>query len=326
MSGLKCKHITLLVTNRCDLKCRNCYVNQGAADFPQEYFEVRVLEPLKRLGGSSIGFSGGEPLLHPSILQMIEKSAGSGLVTSLVTNGMSLDTSRIQALEQAGLNRLQISLDGARKDSNDTVRGEGVFEKVTQEVLPLLHYSKIKVTLVATPNPWLLKELDEYISLAVRLKIKYIYFRRCVSGGVLDDEKRRLYREFLVKILKLQKEYARNLTIMCGDPLIVLERDITPNKKMFAGCAAGVTSLAVNESGKIMPCTRLPVELGNVSEDKLETIWKEHEVLKKLRFRCLEGQCGDCSYQYLCGGCRADAYFYQGNYLADDPLCSLYEF
>jgi len=68
------------------------------------------------------------------------------------------------------------------------------------------------------------------------------------------------------------------------------------------------------------------VELGNVLEDGLETIWKEHEVLQKLRFRCLEGRCGGCSYQYLCGGCRADAFFYQGNYLADDPLCGLQKF
>ena len=326
MSGLKCKHITLLVTNQCDLKCRKCYVDQGAEYFPQEYFEASILEPLKKLGGRSIGFSGGEPLLHPLILQMIERSAGSGLVTSLVTNGMSLDISKIKALEQAGLNRIQISLDGARKDSNDAVRGEGVFEKVTQEVLPLFNHSKIKVTLAATPNPWLLKELDEYISLAVKLNIKYIYFSRCVNGVMLDEDKRWIYRKFLERILILQEKYTGILTIMCGDPLIVLEKNITPNKKMFAGCAAGITSLAVNESGMIMPCTRLPVELGNVLEDGLETIWKEHEVLQKLRFRCLEGRCGGCSYQYLCGGCRADAFFYQGNYLADDPLCGLQKF
>ena len=56
--------------------------------------------------------------------------------------------------------------------------------------------------------------------------------------------------------------------------------------------------------------------------EELSYPWKNNEILRELRNKdILEGNCGECKYRYYCGGCRARAYGYTGNYLASDPGC-----
>ncbi|MEM3698869.1 MAG: SPASM domain-containing protein, partial [Archaeoglobaceae archaeon] len=74
-------------------------------------------------------------------------------------------------------------------------------------------------------------------------------------------------------------------------------------------------------NGDITPCVFFPLVVGNVRVDDLEELWKNNEVFEDLRNKDkLEG-CGNCDYRYVCGGCRARAYNYFGNYLKPDPGC-----
>jgi radical SAM protein with 4Fe4S-binding SPASM domain len=64
------------------------------------------------------------------------------------------------------------------------------------------------------------------------------------------------------------------------------------------------------------------VKAGNVREEPFEEIWKNSEVFLKLRdFSAYEGSCGKCEYIDICGGCRARAYYYTGNLMAEEPWC-----
>jgi len=61
--------------------------------------------------------------------------------------------------------------------------------------------------------------------------------------------------------------------------------------------------------------------VGNVREDNLEELWLHNHVFEDLRNKDLLEGCGNCSYRYVCGGCRARAYNYFGDYLKPDPGC-----
>jgi len=75
-------------------------------------------------------------------------------------------------------------------------------------------------------------------------------------------------------------------------------------------------------NGDLQPCVFFPLKVGNILEDDFEELWKKNEVLSNLRNKdILEGFCGKCDYRYYCGGCRARAYAYTGDYLAPDPGC-----
>jgi len=66
----------------------------------------------------------------------------------------------------------------------------------------------------------------------------------------------------------------------------------------------------------------MPIKVGNIREKPFLEIWRTSQVLRDLRDRSrLKGHCGECEYRYVCGGCRARAYGYFGDYDMPDPGC-----
>ncbi|RLE73061.1 MAG: radical SAM/SPASM domain-containing protein, partial [Thermoprotei archaeon] len=90
----------------------------------------------------------------------------------------------------------------------------------------------------------------------------------------------------------------------------------------IGGCGAGRAYIALEPNGDIQPCVFMPIKIGNILKDNFRDLWIHNEILNKLRNRdILIGKCGSCPYRYICGGCRARAYAYFGDYLAPDPGC-----
>ena len=87
------------------------------------------------------------------------------------------------------------------------------------------------------------------------------------------------------------------------------------------GCLAGLTYVSIIPDGDVWPCPYLPMKLGNVRETPFSEIWKNNPTLKKLREMEYTGACGVCEYKNTCGGCRARAYFYFDDFMAQEPWC-----
>jgi len=81
----------------------------------------------------------------------------------------------------------------------------------------------------------------------------------------------------------------------------------------------GIVFIAYN--GNVYPSGFLPFSVGNVREKSLVEIYREGELMKKLRSAEFEGRCGKCEFREICGGSRARAYAYSLNPLAEDPAC-----
>jgi MoaA/NifB/PqqE/SkfB family radical SAM enzyme len=77
---------------------------------------LRRIDRLAELGTSVITISGGEPLLHPDLDQIIQRIRSRGSIATLITNGYLLTPERIKLLNRAGLDHLQISIDNVRPD------------------------------------------------------------------------------------------------------------------------------------------------------------------------------------------------------------------
>jgi MoaA/NifB/PqqE/SkfB family radical SAM enzyme len=96
---------------RCNLSCAYCNeYDKGSAPVPTDLM-LRRVERLAALGTSAIDISGGEPLLHPDLDVIIRRIRERGIIAGLLTNGYLLTRERIERLNQAGLDRLQISID-----------------------------------------------------------------------------------------------------------------------------------------------------------------------------------------------------------------------
>ena len=76
----------------------------------------RRIDKLGALGTSVVTISGGEPLLHPELDDVIRRIRANGMIAGLITNGYLLVAERIQRLNRAGLEWLQISIDNVNPD------------------------------------------------------------------------------------------------------------------------------------------------------------------------------------------------------------------
>ena len=101
---------------RCNLACAYCNEYDRTSD-PVPVDEMkRRLDKLARLGTSVITISGGEPLMHPELDEIVAHVRRRGMIAGLITNGFYLTPKRIERLNRAGLQYLQISIDNVEPD------------------------------------------------------------------------------------------------------------------------------------------------------------------------------------------------------------------
>ena len=108
--------VHIIPTRRCNLSCGYCNEYDDVSK-PVPLAEMcRRLDRLAELGTSIITISGGEPLLHPELDQIIARIRKRGMIAGMITNGYLLTAKRIEELNRAGLEHLQISIDNAHPD------------------------------------------------------------------------------------------------------------------------------------------------------------------------------------------------------------------
>lgn len=106
----------VVVSRRCNLACTYC------SEYDDFSKPVPTAELLKRidllaaLGTTAVTLTGGEPLLHLELEQVVQRIRRHGMMATVVTNGYLLTVERIQQLNRAGLDRMQISVDNVRPD------------------------------------------------------------------------------------------------------------------------------------------------------------------------------------------------------------------
>ena len=108
--------VHIVPIRRCNIDCGYC--NEYDKTSPPISFEVmtRRIDKLADLGTSVVAFSGGEPMLHPQLDDLIRRIRRHGMMAGLITNGYYLVEKRIKELNEAGLDYLQISIDNVIPD------------------------------------------------------------------------------------------------------------------------------------------------------------------------------------------------------------------
>src|SRR5271166_6645850 len=101
---------------RCNLACAYCNEYDKVSDPVPTAEMLRRIEILAAMGTGIITISGGEPLLHPDLDEIIRAIRSHGAIATIITNGYLLTPERIERLNRAGLEHLQISIDNVMPD------------------------------------------------------------------------------------------------------------------------------------------------------------------------------------------------------------------
>src|SRR6202045_4318194 len=106
----------IIPIRRCNLSCTYCNEFDDFSKPVPTGEMLRRIDKLGALGTSVVTISGGEPLLHPELDDVIGRIRHNGMIAGLITNGYLLVAERIQRLNRAGLEWLQISIDNVNPD------------------------------------------------------------------------------------------------------------------------------------------------------------------------------------------------------------------
>ena len=125
---------SLYVTDRCNLDCSYCTEYDNSQPHPSISDLKKWAHKIRELGTMRIALVGGEPLTHPDIVELVRYCRELGFATSLTTNGFLLTRKRLQELEDAGLQVMQISV--------DRMTPSPITKKTFKTILPKLEYFK----------------------------------------------------------------------------------------------------------------------------------------------------------------------------------------
>src|SRR5688572_11576907 len=106
----------LIPVRRCNLSCAYCNEYDDHSSPVQTRDMLRRVDLLAALGTGIVTMSGGEPLLHPDLDEILRHVRARGMIATVITNGYLLTRDRITRLNRAGLDHLQISIDNVLPD------------------------------------------------------------------------------------------------------------------------------------------------------------------------------------------------------------------
>jgi MoaA/NifB/PqqE/SkfB family radical SAM enzyme len=169
--------LVIELTNRCNLRCLHCFEEHHAAtgDLSVEILD-KVLQEGKRCGIDHVAFTGGEPTIHRRFAEIIRRVCEAAYTFSLVSNGVSFPAiAPLLLRSQPWFQGVTFSLDGAREDTHDRLRGHGSYRRVMRAA-SLCVIKELPFTLNMVLTAYNRDEVAEMVWLAERLGSRGVRF------------------------------------------------------------------------------------------------------------------------------------------------------
>lgn len=315
-----------LATDLCNARCHHC--SSASTKRSPDELRTEEVEDLFRqmveLGVLDLAVSGGEPLLRPDLLGVLEHARSLGLRVGVGSNGSVLNRDAAKELARVGVHRVQVSLDGLPEQHDELRAWPGLFNRAVRAIGDALE-AGLRTHVCCTIHRENADVLEELATRVASLGVARINFSRFVPTGRGDaslDVSDEAWRAIVHRVAAIKRAMSGTIEVTTHLAQSVLADPELASMPGFVGCQAGVGQGCVTANGTVTPCVLLPIPLGNVRSAPLAEIWNDAPANRALRERSrLEGRCGACAHRDRCGGCRAVALARTGNYLAEDPRC-----
>ena len=282
--------LLIWVTDRCNLRCQMCG-DQWRTD-PQQIRPLmtldeiaRIIEGARQLKTVVVSITGGEPLLHPEIVEILKLIANAGISANLCTNGTLLTDEMVGRLTGTHLKSISVSLDSPTPDDHDRIRGkEGAFLAAVNGIRLLRkNMPKLTININCTVTHRNFHALSKVAELAAELDCAKISFAPIHTNLQHKDKPKELFEGMIFapnELAELSKELldaaalakAKGLRtssrpFLHGIPRLYLE----PLKQHT--CYAGYASCSISPWGDVAPCVGMDSSL-SVRDQSLNEIWR----------------------------------------------------
>lgn len=339
------------VTRACAFACKHCRADAQHQRDPNELTTeqgYRLIDRLVKFGSPILIFTGGDPMMRRDLFDLIKHAAQKGLRCSLTPTATALPTpDRLLQAKEAGIRRIALSLDAPTSEAHNEFRQvPGSWERTMR----ILHSAKevglsVQVnTTVSTFNVDLLPDMVPFIKEVEAVQWSVFFLvptGRAQAHYMISAEKHEevfhwlynlsqeapfdikataapMYRRVAIQRQKGNSSNGQPVTFQ-GAGFQYADGLNRPTK----GVNDGNGFLFISHLGQIMPSGFLPIDCGNVREQDVVDVYRNHPVFKDLRnYERLKGKCGYCDYRDVCGGQRGRAYGVTGDYMETDPACA----
>jgi len=306
-------------TYKCNLRCKHCYEDAGRKKPELSTDEVKqvldILSKLSTVGLPALAFSGGEPLAREDFFEVVAYAKKRIPYVSIATNGTLITKDNAKRLKDAGIDYVEISLDGASAATHDWFRGiPGAFERTMEGIKNCID-AGIDTCMATVIHKQNLTEIEKIVNLADELGVRFIHFNYIPAGRakthveldltpkerlhvlqVIGNKIIDLYLRAKEEELKFGKtdvkvdrflstcpQYAsvtKELSRRKGETFMVeahyaAKKGVENVANFLGGCGAGRLYCAIEPNGDIKPCVFFPTNEETVLGNILKDDFEE---------------------------------------------------
>src|SRR5437899_11850518 len=241
---------SLYVTDRCNLDCAYCTEYDNSRPHPRLDDLKKWVRKIRELGTMRIALVGGEPLVHPNIVDVVRYCRELGFATSLTTNGFLLTRKLLAELEDAGLQVMQISVDRMTPNANTT--------KSFKTILPKIDYfrdSKICLhitgVICADTLPESRAVLETGLARGIPTEVRLVHADPLNRFRVERGPREELER-FIDSMIERKR---RGGKIHTSEAILKYQRSLLRGEHVEWTCMAGYKLFFVSAQGKFWICS-----------------------------------------------------------------------
>lgn len=313
------EQIHLQITRNCNLRCYFCGQWGKKGFFSDAAGEEMTLENWKMVIWEIVGYRdrtgispfimlwGGEPLVSPHFSAIVQLLHEHDFKIGMVTNGVLLN--RYSELINEAVQKIYVSLDGTPEIHN-AIRGKGVFEKVTANILKL---TMPEVAVMSVITEKLIDQLPEFLELLNETNIKELYLQDMIglTAAEVQSYKNMMYDEFGIQAAHIDS-WENNSRLHFHEEIAAFLSQLDRSRyhydivhKKHGGtenphCLSPFRHIHVTWNGNLIYCTDFyDFKAGNVKEEPLEAIFLNEmsEKYRKMITACKCVTCNHCSWK-----------------------------
>ena len=320
---------SMSVTDKCNLNCKHCYAVSKCDKKEQVNLEEAksYVDQLSEMGCFSVQISGGEPMILPDILEIMDYVSSKGMAIYFITNGTMLNKGSLEKISRFNVKSFQISIDSMNPGHYQSIRGEDILETVKKNAKVA---SRILGNRFVVGTVMLRDNCGDYPNIfrfTESIDSKFTLIPLLTTGR----------GEFKKNDISIEEKVSSINEIFCMDtrgkfrpvvPMAFYPEERRQKRDMYPYCGFPLMA-GIMANGDVYPCEGLrnipELKMGNLKSEKLKKIWEKSRLIRKLnsiKARNLKGICSKCRHAEACGGgCRAAAYFEYGDFRMPDPFC-----
>ncbi|MDC0671427.1 radical SAM/SPASM domain-containing protein [Nannocystis radixulma] len=311
-------------TSACDQHCAHCGPRSGKRR-PDELSTdeaLRLVDELAAAGVGEVTLIGGEAYLRPDVLRIVRRIREHGMSCTMTTGGYSLSREIAEALVEAGVQSVSVSIDGLAA-CHDALRGRPDSFARAFAALRHLKAAGSQISANTQLNARTLPDLEALLELLAAEGIHSWQIQVTMAHGAAADHPEILLQPYQMIALY---EVVERLLVRCEalgirlypgnslgyfGPLEHRLRRNSTQRGHYFGCQAGISGAAVSSHGEVKSCPSLGEEGtgGSWREHGFAALWERAPEIVYMRQRTREelwGLCASCYYASVCmGGCTS---------------------